>query len=108
MIMQIAMVPNIYNWTENAPINPNKKEESSESTEEDNSENFLAYQYLTFWDQCMKRDEYHPWEWNKKFRTEETNNRSVPDVDWARKCSSFSKFCIVFAWNFLQVIACAL
>ena len=48
MIMQIAMVPNIYNWTENAPINPNKKEESSESTEEDNSENFLAYQYLTF------------------------------------------------------------
>ena len=52
MIMQIAMVPNIYNWTENAPINPNKKEETSESesesTEEDNSQNFLAYQFLTF------------------------------------------------------------
>ena len=37
MIMQIAMVPNIYDWLDNAPINPNKKKE----TTSDSSENLL-------------------------------------------------------------------
>ena len=38
MIMQIAMVPNIFDWAQNAPINPNKKE----NTKDDSEENFLA------------------------------------------------------------------
>ena len=38
MIMQIAMVPNIFDWAANAPINPNKKE----NTKDDSEENFLA------------------------------------------------------------------
>ena len=45
MIMQIAMVPNIFDWSENAPINPNKREEKSDEADEDSSnaeENFLT------------------------------------------------------------------
>jgi len=35
MIMQIAMVPNIFQWIENAPINPNKMEETAAEGEGD-------------------------------------------------------------------------
>ena len=73
MLMQIGMVPGIFDWTENAPINPNKNEEDeseeSEETEDNwtlhdsNTENhdgdgdFLASGLLTFW---AKFDFFHP------------------------------------------------
>ena len=42
MIMQIAMVPNIFDWSENAPINPNKREEKADDDSSNAEENFLT------------------------------------------------------------------
>ena len=45
MIMQIAMVPKVFDWTENAPVNPNKSEKKRKNSEEDSTadeDNFLA------------------------------------------------------------------